>query len=105
MSEPKFKHDCETCKFIGHFEGFDVYICPSRSPSIIARNGDEGSEYASTQLDMFQRSITENHNVGMPDGSMMKFQDYILSDHGSYHRAWLLALATLTPRFIRYNDF
>lgn len=96
MNEQKFKHDCDACRFIGHFEGYDVYICGPKTPSIIARNGDDGPEYASTQIDIFQRSIKNNHNVGMLDGSTMKFQDYILSDQGGYHRAWLLALAVDT---------
>ena len=33
----KFEHNCEGCKFIGHYYGCDVYIC---SESIISRFGN-----------------------------------------------------------------
>jgi hypothetical protein len=27
-NKPKFKHDCESCVFLGHEEGADLYYCP-----------------------------------------------------------------------------
>lgn len=42
--KPKFEHDCESCKFLGHFYGHDVYTCEN---SVIARYSNEPSEYSS----------------------------------------------------------
>lgn len=42
--KPKFAHDCETCKFLGHFYDHDVYTCDH---SVVARYSDEPSEYSS----------------------------------------------------------
>lgn len=84
----KFKHDCEKCKFLGHFLGFDVYTCGS---SLIARDGDEQSSYASTDIMMFKRMIRENVMVGRSNGPPMTYRRYMLE--GGYHSAWVLALA------------
>lgn len=48
--QPKFKHDCEDCAFLGHFNAHDVYKCGS---SLLARYSDEGSEYASWPKSVF----------------------------------------------------
>jgi len=42
--KPKFEHDCEVCVFLGHYLEHDLYCCP-KGPDILARYGDEGSEY------------------------------------------------------------
>ena len=50
MTEPRFRHDCEDCVFIGHYEGHDIYRCPQEGlpwPTIVARYGDDGPEYTS----------------------------------------------------------
>lgn len=55
----KFKHDCDACVFLGHFErppgnlytlknNFDLYYCRGEiGTTLIARFGDEGEQYAS----------------------------------------------------------
>lgn len=40
--KPKFKHDCESCTFLGHFYDHDVWLC---GKSLLARYSDEGHEY------------------------------------------------------------
>lgn len=48
MTEPRYTHDCDDCKFLGHFENYDLYACrQSWGPTVIARYGDEGGEYIS----------------------------------------------------------
>lgn len=44
MNEPKYKHDCNACIFLGHLEGADHYICKD---SLIARDSSEGPDYSS----------------------------------------------------------
>lgn len=48
FSKPKFKHDCDRCKFLfGESDG-DVYFCEqSGMPTLIKRYGDKGPEYYS----------------------------------------------------------
>lgn len=49
---PKFTHDCDKCQFLGTEHGQDLYICaarmiPGMGPSILARFGNNGPDYAS----------------------------------------------------------
>ena len=46
---PRFTHDCDTCTFLGSDEGHDFYFCGSSHPfpTVIARYGSDGPEYAS----------------------------------------------------------
>lgn len=58
METPKFNHDCDNCEFLGrhihlsedgsYYSGkeLDLYFC-SGEPTVIARYGDEGSQYMS----------------------------------------------------------
>jgi hypothetical protein len=61
-SKPQFKHDCTSCKYLGRYQNtesdgrtwnFDLYYCgdnPSHNKvraTVIARFGDEGSQYQS----------------------------------------------------------
>ena len=47
-STPQFFHGCETCVFLGVFEGKDLYFCPQRGmPTVIARDGDDCGAYES----------------------------------------------------------
>lgn len=43
---PAYKHDCDDCLFLGHWQGLDLYFCPNE-PTVIARGGDEGPNYTS----------------------------------------------------------
>jgi len=55
--KPKFLHDCSSCKFLGIYGGYDIYLCDK---SIIARHGDEGHEYASGLIDVMMRGFFED---------------------------------------------
>ena len=59
--KPQYKHDCENCLFIGVFNNFDVYIClGTEAGSMIARFGDEGSQYASCNIALLHHILNEN---------------------------------------------
>lgn len=48
LTVPQYKHDCSACTFIGHRDGFDVYVCPQLcGATILARCSDEPSDYHS----------------------------------------------------------
>lgn len=52
--QPKHRHDCDKCKFLGRFRGHDLYV-HDRRPSfnvveLVARYGSSGPEYASTSV-------------------------------------------------------
>jgi len=44
----RHEHDCDTCVFMGRFEKYDLYFCPS-DKSLIARYGVYG-EYMSSSI-------------------------------------------------------
>ena len=73
MTEPKFEHDCERCRFLGrhtydasYTDGsrplvVDLYHCAGTfatfGGSVIARYGDDGHKYASIPVGMVQQLI------------------------------------------------
>lgn len=56
--KPQWEHDCEACIFLGSAIGgkhhVDLYAheSPSGRVELIARYGDDGPDYASTELSM-----------------------------------------------------
>lgn len=52
--QPKWKHDCERCRFLGRYEHmgdtYDLYSCTdaTRGPTLIARWSSEPSLYMSS---------------------------------------------------------
>ena len=44
---PVFKHICDNCEYLGHFDEHDLYYCPKGGPTVIARWGGDGPDYAS----------------------------------------------------------
>lgn len=47
--KPRYEHNCDRCEFLGHLLGHDLYYCEQGSdlPTIVARYGNEGPDYAS----------------------------------------------------------
>jgi hypothetical protein len=47
---PTYRHDCKSCVFLGRHNGQDLYFCEQGGsiPTVVARFGDEGSEYTSS---------------------------------------------------------
>lgn len=41
----KFEHDCESCIFLGHMQGSDLYAHPNRT--VVARYSNDGPDYIS----------------------------------------------------------
>ena len=48
-----FKHDCNACVFLGHYQGSDLYFCPRGGPAangiptVIARRSNDPPDYTS----------------------------------------------------------
>ena len=47
----RYNHDCDTCIFMGNFEKYDLYFCPT-SKSLIARYGEYG-DYKSHAIGVY----------------------------------------------------
>lgn len=48
MSEPLFTHYCDACTFLGLHNNHDLYFCKNEfETTVIARYGNDGSEYRS----------------------------------------------------------
>ena len=50
MIAPKFKHDCDTCRFLGRLDGRDCYIHenPTNLKTLVYRRSDDGPDYISS---------------------------------------------------------
>lgn len=54
LGKPQFEHDCGRCVFLGHREGYDVYVCLDQGtggdgpemPTLIARYGEREQYYS-----------------------------------------------------------
>jgi len=96
MTTPKYAHDCDNCRFMGHILGYDVYSCENAigPPSLIARHGNNGGDYGSLRQDIFVSLLRENGKVSVGDGKTISFHELVASDTSQYMLAWLIALAT-----------
>lgn len=43
----RYVHDCPACIFLGEYGKFDLYVHCEQPIKVIARRGDEGSDYVS----------------------------------------------------------
>lgn len=90
-AKPRFKHDCESCVFLGHiyypaphykpdengeykdlytvFKHADLYYCAQSDSSmggtVLARFSSEGSDYASTPIKLLLQVHQESAHAGM----------------------------------------
>lgn len=63
MQTKLFEHDCTTCKFLGHLEEHDIYLCPQMGLStLLARFGNDPQEYASMPPFLL-KSVANNPEV------------------------------------------
>jgi hypothetical protein len=70
---PKFKHDCDECKFLGTFKDADLYVCPETErvrkacgDTFITRYSDDAWDYSSydeTSLKVFEELYKNPANV------------------------------------------
>lgn len=94
--EPKFQHDCKECQFLGHFFKHDVYICDNGyGGSVIARHGDEGSDYGSQSI-KYLNWFDSEQRIGLGDGESMNMQEFLFSDKNfDCQKAMMLGLIKL----------
>lgn len=57
MSEKKYKHNCDKCKFLFHHGGFDVYRSCSTYESYLFRFDNPPEDYISYPLDILLKSF------------------------------------------------
>lgn len=54
IEEPCFRHTCAACRFLGHYEGHDLYVCPNgwrgMPGTVVARFGNAFASYRSGAL-------------------------------------------------------
>lgn len=54
---PRYKHDCDACRYAGNWEGQDLYYCPNcDGGTVVLRYGDDGPDYASLPLDLARKT-------------------------------------------------
>lgn len=79
---PRFVHDCDTCVFLGLFEGKDIYVHPDmngRPGTYVARESDQDSDYTSGGYDQvrYSRALTWAHEVATVLGQALSTQDAV----------------------------
>jgi len=59
MDQPNYQHDCDSCQYLGKYYGKDLYACikNNKIETIIARYGNEGSQYVSGLIFALKKSI------------------------------------------------
>lgn len=87
-AEPRFQHDCDACRFLGTYFDHDVYVCMNYSTdrahgSVIARYGDDGPDYLSTQTSVLARLLRENPVMSVYGRGQVSYQ--------TTYREWLFA--------------
>ena len=50
MDRPMFDHDCDSCIFLGHYDGHDLYHHKEGMETFVARYGNDGPEYKSGKV-------------------------------------------------------
>lgn len=88
----KFKHNCDSCKFLGTFENHDVYICGN---SVVARYGDKCHEYASMKAESLFKEFLKN-----PFEDLQKDIEYKMK----WKIAMIAALVNLKVRELNGKD-
>lgn len=70
VEDALFTHDCDTCIFLGRFEGADLYVHPEGDTTVIARFG-EGGNYTSGLVFVGRvRHLTEAHSRALKLGHL-----------------------------------
>lgn len=73
MTTRHFIHDCDECRFLGHFESdqgsWDLFHCAGGilGGSVIARFGNSGHEYASTPLKILLENVESINHDGLSE--------------------------------------
>lgn len=45
---PRYQHDCKSCRYLGEYNEYDLYYCAnSIVPTVVARYGNHGADYTS----------------------------------------------------------
>ncbi len=67
--EPRYTHDCDSCKFQGSCGDYDIWICSNKAPiadSLIARKGNDGADYFSMPRAVFARVVADSIEKSEP---------------------------------------
>jgi hypothetical protein len=85
MSTPTFIHDCDNCEYLGHWFGCDVYYHDDEHAmkrNVVARYGNEGSEYHSMCEAVLRPNIEQNVEWNTPAG-IMPYVNFVMSSNNA----------------------
>lgn len=82
---PRYVHDCDRCVYLGQFEQYDLYYCPSE-PTIVCRFSSEDPDYNSGLI--FAVTSKRNHYRVALIRALRKpeFKDQIIKYFETYER-------------------
>ena len=81
---PTFKHDCEVCQYLGHFEDHDLYYCGAHGgmPTVIARWDGSGPEYTSGLIIAKARDFKSMRTTPLAASRALRVAYLIAKDSG-----------------------
>ena len=66
LNTPRYRHDCDVCKFLGIFKDYDLYFCPQGGePTVIARYSSDGPDYLSGMPTMESRKAKPQYPLSV----------------------------------------
>ncbi len=74
MNTPRFKHDCDICKYLGMYEEYDLYFCENE-PTVIARYSSNGPDYMSGLM-----FATENRSKPLYEAKKLAIQQGLITE-------------------------
>jgi hypothetical protein len=101
IDKKRFQHDCEKCRWIGHFYVWDVYRCSMIADmwTIILRAGDEGHEYMSFPYSIHNIILNAGPNMDRNVQKAILLARLLLDSDGSKDgtNEFDINIATLSP--------
>lgn len=94
MGPARFDHDCETCQFLGHAEGYDMYLCGDwKEGHLVARCSlPEYPDFRSYSCDEWRRMLRPEGGAVMFGPEVLTFAEHTLHPLADPHiRPILLA--------------
>jgi len=79
MNKARYKHDCNHCVYLGHFDKYDLYVCPKHNTktisTVVARFGIDG-DYNSGVTCIYKYDwATQAYNKALTKGYSLSKDD------------------------------
>ena len=109
MQKPRYQHDCDKCRFLGHFNEFDLYACGQLAPgdegkifdkivvsTVIGRRSNDGGDYCSgTAFAFLENEVLRQAMARV----IYRSADFIISD-STKAEAWRFIIEPMLQKTV-----